>query len=129
MFKFNFVPFVYMSKITLYQLPYHIWIFNVLIISQSTSLYWLENRFKVIFDISSALSFHSQFNVMLSAWKNPRCLVWTLSVHIRQAWVGGKRRRINSCPQICTDPFHHHFGNFFSCIQDEGVAEPLFAQS
>lgn len=41
----------------------------------------------------------------------------------------GMSRKMKSCSQICTDPFHHHFGDFSSCIQDEGVAEPLFTQS
>lgn len=39
-----------------------------------------------------------------------------------------ERRRMTSCPQICTDPFNHHFGNVSSCVQNEGVAETVLAQ-
>lgn len=90
--------------------------------------------FKLIFNISSALSFHSQFNPMIYAHKKktkkktllPGLDSWSCQ-QCSCRGVDGKRR-MNSCPQICTDPFNHHFGNFSARIQDEGVAEPVFTQ-
>lgn len=40
-----------------------------------------------------------------------------------------KRKRMNLCSQIPTDPFYHHLANFSACVQDEGVAKPFLTQS